>query len=173
MRWRVTHPGKAFSCVGTPTQAPNRRSNRRSSRNWTRPLRGRLHMYESVYASPYDFIIFLQASQIGIPFFICHPLQLTVCIHISAKTNKKITCGIHILAANRTPNRKRNRTCRRPLIKIIYLTTIIHIPCSAVTYIGNQFQISSCTSAFLLSLGKPHNCNLYAHSFLFSGIVRV
>jgi hypothetical protein len=25
LRWRVPHPGNAFSCVGVPTQTPNRR----------------------------------------------------------------------------------------------------------------------------------------------------
>jgi hypothetical protein len=42
----------------------------------------------------------------------------TVCIHISAKQNQKLTCWTP-LAANRTPNRmqirKQNRTCRRSL----------------------------------------------------------
>jgi hypothetical protein len=41
-----------------------------------------------------------------------------VCLHISAKTNRKLTCGTP-LAANRIPNctpiRTQNGTCRRPL----------------------------------------------------------
>jgi hypothetical protein len=50
-------------------------------RKITRPcdkLRGRLHVYESVYDSPYDSINNLPTSQIGIQFFIRHPLQWSV-----------------------------------------------------------------------------------------------
>jgi hypothetical protein len=41
-------------------------------------VRGRLHVYESVYDSPYDSMNNLPKSQIGIQFFIRHPIQWSV-----------------------------------------------------------------------------------------------
>jgi hypothetical protein len=43
-----------------------------------RRVRVRLHVYESVYDSPHDFMNNLPTSQIGIQFFTRHPLQWTV-----------------------------------------------------------------------------------------------
>jgi hypothetical protein len=52
-----------------------------------------------------------------------------VCLHISAKTQSKLTC-LTPLAANRTPNRMRirmgNRTCRQPLSRVLF--TLIYSP---------------------------------------------
>jgi hypothetical protein len=40
--------------------------------------KGRLHVYKSVYDSPYDFIHDFQAGPIEIQLFIWHPLQWSV-----------------------------------------------------------------------------------------------
>jgi hypothetical protein len=79
-------------------------------------LRGRLHVSESAYESPYDSVHDLYANRIGIQFFFRHPLQWFV--YTFQKKNQKVT-GWTPFAANRTPNRMgirmENRTCRRPL----------------------------------------------------------
>jgi hypothetical protein len=46
------------------------RRNERKKRECRRPLKGRIHEYESVYDSAYDFMHKFHASQIGIKYFI-------------------------------------------------------------------------------------------------------
>jgi hypothetical protein len=62
------------------------------------------------------------------PTFFLSPIKI-VCLQISAKKNKKLTCWAP-LAANRTPNRTEirmgNRTCRQPLTWYFRLYICIH-----------------------------------------------
>jgi hypothetical protein len=60
------------------------------------PVRGRLHGYESVYYSPYDFMHNLHASQIG-RYPILHLTSRTmICLRTSAKIVQKLTYGGHL-----------------------------------------------------------------------------
>jgi hypothetical protein len=78
------------------------------------PLRGRLHLLESVNELLCDF---MHDLLLRILIFF-HTSITTVCKHISEKIDTKFDCNPH-LAPNRTPNRMpirtRIRTCRRPL----------------------------------------------------------
>jgi hypothetical protein len=52
-------------------------------------FKGRLHVSESAYESPYDSVQDLHANRIGSQFFFCYPIAM-VCLHISVKTNKNL-----------------------------------------------------------------------------------
>jgi hypothetical protein len=58
-------------------------------------LKGCLHVYESVYDSPYDFMHDLHAGQIGIQFYISHSLQWSVYTFQQKKQFKKSLARYH------------------------------------------------------------------------------
>jgi hypothetical protein len=103
-RKRMPCRGVSNALARTELQAPNRR------------VRGRLHVSESAYESPYDSVHDLLANIIGIQFFFCRPLQWIVYTFQQKKLKKTSWTP---LAANRTPNRTgirmANRPCRQPL----------------------------------------------------------
>jgi hypothetical protein len=70
------------------------------------PLRGRLHVSDSDYESPYDSVHDSHTKGLGTPF-------ATTCQHIRGKMDLKLNCKNH--TQNRMAIRTQNCMCRRPL----------------------------------------------------------